>query len=131
MTTALLISRKRKLELHKLSLVNPVTYLPKYKVYRNIFNSTLRASKAHYFDAKFRQYSKNPKKTWDVLNELTSNIPKNKSAKIPNITTTNNTISDPTEIANKFNVFFSRAGKHISDNIPPHFSIPRILCSNN
>ncbi len=80
---------------------------------------TLRASKVHYFDTKFCQYAKNPKKTWDVLNELTSNIPKNKSARIPNITTPNNTISDPTEIANEFNVFFSRAGKNISDNVPP------------
>ncbi len=36
MTNGLLISRKRKMELHKLALVNPTDYEPKYIQYRNI-----------------------------------------------------------------------------------------------
>ena len=119
MTSALLVSRRRKLDLHKLSIVNPAIYLAPYKTYRNIFNSTLRASKIHYYDSKFRQYAKNPKKTWDTLNELTSKTPKNRSAKITSIITPDKTITDPTDIANEFNEFFTKAGKQISNSVPP------------
>jgi hypothetical protein len=45
MTTGLLISRARKLELHKKSLIDPARYSNQYRVYRNIFNSLIRTSK--------------------------------------------------------------------------------------
>jgi hypothetical protein len=119
MTNGLLISRKHKLELHKLALINPSEHLKLYRQYRNIFNSLLRASKSSYYDAKFSQYAKNPKKTWDLLNELTSNSHNAKSLKIPSLITPTETISDPTAIAEEFNSFFSQAGKNISDSVPP------------
>jgi hypothetical protein len=117
MTNGLLVSRRRKIELYKLSLTNPADYLTKYKQYRNLFNKILRASKSLYYDAKFTQYAKNPKKTWETLNELTSSS-KNKSTKIPSLITPNETITEPTAIAEEFNSFFSQAGQQISDSVP-------------
>jgi hypothetical protein len=62
MTKGLLVSRKRKLELQKLSILDPASYFNTFKQYRNLFNSTLRASKNLYYDTKFSLYAKNPKK---------------------------------------------------------------------
>jgi hypothetical protein len=45
MTPGLLTSCITKLKLHKLALTNPALYLNKYRVYRNLFQATLRASK--------------------------------------------------------------------------------------
>ncbi len=72
MTPGLLISRRRKIELHRLSLIDPANFSNKFKLYRNIFNATLRASKKLTYNMKFAQFAKNPKKTWELLNELTS-----------------------------------------------------------
>jgi hypothetical protein len=66
MTPGLLISRKHKLELYKKSLVEPNNYLLSYRQYRNIFNSTVRASKRLFYDTKFAQNSKNPKKNMGI-----------------------------------------------------------------
>jgi potassium voltage-gated channel Eag-related subfamily H protein 8 len=112
------------MELHKLALINPTDYLPLYRQYRNIFNSLLRASKSMYYDTKFSQYARDPKKTWDLLNELTSNSRHTKSPNIPILTTPTSTISDPTAIAEEFNSFFSQAGKNISDSVPPTSTTP-------
>ncbi len=73
MTSGLLISHRRNLELHKLSLLKPETYLNSFIQYINVFNSVLCASKTYYYNAKFTLHAKNPKKTWDIRNELTPN----------------------------------------------------------
>jgi hypothetical protein len=70
MTADLLISRRHKLELHKKSLIDPQTFLETYRIYRNTFNSIVRASKRLHYDAKFAQYAKHPKKIWGLLNEI-------------------------------------------------------------
>ncbi len=67
MTPGLLISRRRKLELHKQSLIDPVQFANLFKTYRNLFNSTLRASKKLTYDRKFAQFAKNPKKNLGTL----------------------------------------------------------------
>jgi hypothetical protein len=53
MTSGLLTSRRRKLELQKKSLLNPTVYLESYKLYRNVYNSLVRASKKMYIDDNF------------------------------------------------------------------------------
>ena len=124
MTPGLLISRNRKLELHKNALVNPHNFSHLYKQYRNIFNSTLRASKKLHYDYKFNQTSKDPKKTWELLNEITGNKPKNKNSPIPLINSNGRILTSPSEIAGEFNAFFVRAGQNISDNVPPSSRTP-------
>jgi hypothetical protein len=67
MTKGLLISRKNKMALHKKALLNPNMYMPNYRNYRNMYNTLVRASKKLYIDENFKQYQKDPKKTWDFL----------------------------------------------------------------
>ena len=63
LTKGLLISRKNKLELHKLSIVSPSDInLKKYKRYRNIYASLLRKSKQMYYEKTLKANKKNPKK---------------------------------------------------------------------
>ncbi len=134
MTQGLLTSRRRKLELHKQSIINPAVYLKQYQSYRNIFNSLVRLSKKLFYDSSFKKFSNNPKKTWDLLNELTSNTNKNRTINIPKLVTENSTLTSPTEIANEFNRFFTEAGQKISDNVavtstPPESYLPEDISS--
>jgi hypothetical protein len=71
MTPGLITSRNNKNNLHKLSLSDPNLYLVKYKRYRNVYNTLLRASKKLHYERKFEIYAKKQQKTWKLLNELT------------------------------------------------------------
>jgi hypothetical protein len=118
MTKGLLISRDNKEKLHKHAINNPVSEnLNKYKSYRNIYNSLIRASKKLYFTSSLKNNEKKPRKTWDTLREIIGN---NKSTnKIESITTNNTTLTDPTHIAEEFNSFFTNIGQSISSTINP------------
>jgi hypothetical protein len=118
MTPGLLISRLHKIELHKKSIVDPTSYLERYRQYRNVFNSVVRASKKIYYDAKFLLHAKNPKKIWSLLNEITSNKTNKNNVSIPYIEVEGSTIDSPPDIANEFNAFFVKAGQNISDRVP-------------
>ena len=73
MTMGLLISRTNKLKLHKVALTDNVPYnWQQYRTYRNIFNKTVKLSKKLHYQTNIERNSKNPKKTWDILRELTS-----------------------------------------------------------
>ena len=84
MSEGLLLSRTTKLNLHKQCLVNPNPIsINMYKQYRNVYNSTLRAAKKLHIQALLRQNQNDPKKTWQILNELTGRSAK--SVKIEKI----------------------------------------------
>jgi potassium voltage-gated channel Eag-related subfamily H protein 8 len=124
MTAGLLISRAHKLELHKKSLIDPAQFSNRYKEYRNIFNSLIRASKKLHYDAKFSLHANNPKKIWNLLNEISGVKKVCNGTNIPYIEVNGNTINSPQDIANEFNSFFVTAGKNISDNVPPSSRTP-------
>ena len=118
MTSGLLTSRRNKIRLHKIALTNNNSNSwTTYRTYRNIFNKTLRASKKLYYELKLSENSRNPKKTWDILRELTNS--KNSKTMTDKIVVNNATITDETEMANEFNKFFTQAGKNISNSIDP------------
>jgi len=72
MTPGLLISRISKNNLHKNSLLNPTPEnINRFRVYRNLYNTLMRKSKAKYFEENLLANVKNPKKTWDLLKEAT------------------------------------------------------------
>jgi hypothetical protein len=130
MTTGLLISRQQKLKLQKLALTKPcTTNTEKYTDYRNIYNKLLRLSKKMYFEKGLAENEKNPKKTWDILKEAT-NICNDKS-KIEKITVNNNSITDPKQIANEFNNFFSKIGIQISESVTPTIIQPEDYLTQN
>ena len=118
MTTGLLTSRTTKIRLHKLALANNThDNWTKYRTYRNIFNKTVRASKKFHFVSKLNSYSRNPKKTWDILSKLTTG--KSTAAQIDKISIDNKVITDPLSMANEFNKFFSEVGRKIHDSVEP------------
>jgi len=118
MTQGLLISRATKINLHKIAVKDRSQHANEnYKKFRNIYNTTLRASKKMYFDKNFELNRKNPKRTWDLLKEAT-NLTKSND-KIHKLQLNNQIITEPKQIANAFNNFFVRVGADISESIIP------------
>ena len=118
MTAGLLISRITKNKLHKKSLVDPSPVnITKYKNYRNIFNTLVRKSKIQFYEESLNANVKNPKKTWEILKEVT--IGKKQNKKIEKLVVGGKEISDPQLIAEEFNSFFTDIGKTISESVRP------------
>ena len=88
-----------------------------YRAYRNIFNKTVKLSKKFHYQSNTEQNIKNPKKTWDILRELTTG--KKDQTPIEKIKIDGKFITDPTQIANEFNSFFTRVGRNIADGVEP------------
>ena len=129
MTTGLLISRSTKLKLHKVALTDnaPFNWI-QYRTYRNIFNKTVKLSKKIHYQNNIERNAKNPKKTWDILRELTTG----KKAKVPidKIKIDGKIITDPTSIAENFNNFFTRVGRDIADAVEPTSGSPTDYLTN-
>ena len=118
MTNGLLTSRLTKIKLHKNSIALPSPdNVNLYKSYRNIFNKVARASKKLYFTSSLGKARNDPKKTWDILREAMNT--KSTSAKITKIKQNNETLTDPLDIANAFNNFFSNIGTEIAESVCP------------
>jgi hypothetical protein len=82
MTPGLLISRTTKNNLHKLSLIDPsLVNIAKFKTYRNLYNTLVRKSKNSYFEENLNANVKNPKKSWELLKEVTIGTKQNKKFK--------------------------------------------------
>jgi len=123
MTLGILTSRREKIRLHKKSLAFPSQdNLLAYRKYRNVFARILKASKKLYYATEFNKARKNPKKTWELINQAINNtvtVPK-----IDNITVNGHSTNNKSDIANAFNDFFADVGKNISDSVPPSQKVP-------
>ena len=118
MTMGLLISRTNKLKLHKVALTDNVPFnWQQYRTYRNIFNKTVKLSKKLHYQTNIERNSKNPKKTWDILRELTSG--RKEQTPINKLKVGNKTLTDPTSISNEFNSFFTSVGRGIANGVEP------------
>ena len=116
MTLGLLISRKTKNQLHKLSISEPSAFnTQKYKQYKTLYFRTLRGAKKLYFTNKLKENAKNPKKIWQTLNEILGKTKKCESPSEININDVPET--DPTKIADHFNTFFTSVGKKIANDV--------------
>jgi hypothetical protein len=89
-----------------------------------MYNSLIRASKKLHYDSKFAQFAKNPKKIWNLLNEITGNKKNCSGTNIPYINDNGTNISSPPDIANTFISFFVKAGQNISESVPPSTRTP-------
>ena len=118
MTKGIQRSLKNKNKLYKKSIKRPTPDNKlKYKQYRNKLHHLIRISKKRHYIEKFEQTQGNVKKTWSLINEVMN---KNKSNKnFPNTFTYNeNEITDPYEIANKFNEYFANVGPKLAGKVP-------------
>ena len=118
MTTGLLISRSNKLKLLKIALSDNVPYnWSQYRNYRNLFNKIVRASKKLHYLKNLELSAKNPKKTWDILKELTSG--KSEQVQIDKIKVDGKIITDQSAMADEFNDFFTKVGCSIANSVEP------------
>jgi hypothetical protein len=118
MTHELLEARATKLYLHKIAIKNKTQYdLDRYREYRNYYNTLIRQTKQKYYLDNLNRNIKNPKRSWELLKEAT-NLNKSK-AKIDRIDKDGQILTEPLDIANEFNDFFTSVGVKIAESIEP------------
>jgi signal recognition particle subunit SEC65 len=116
MMNGLLVSRRNKVRLLKLYLLDRSNLNKQnYNNYRNLYNKLVRASKKLHISTKLYKNAKNPKKVWEILNEINEN--KKGDSKIDKISANNEEITDPKLMAEEFNKFFTSIGTRISESI--------------
>ena len=96
----------------------------RYKEYRNLLSTLLKRSKTNYYNLYFDINWNNLKNTWKKIKSILSIKPN--PSDIPKILNTNDsTITNPVEIANVFNNYFSCIASQTKVNIKyshKHFS---------
>jgi hypothetical protein len=116
MTKGLLKSRDTKKCLHNAAVSDPsVVNIERYKSFKSIYQRVIRAAKCQYFVSKLEQNAANPKKTWQTLNEILGKA--KKSDTVENLCVGGVNVSDPRDIANHFNEFFTSVGQTISESV--------------
>ena len=125
MTRGLLQSRKHKDKLGLRKLRNPTEYnIKNFKIFISIYNKTIRAAKKNYYENKFKEVSKDIKRTWDITREALGT--RKIKVGIPNYFKVDaQNIVGPQNIANGFNMFFSSIANELANNITAttkHFS---------
>ena len=89
----------------------------KFNEASRIYKAAVRVAKKEYYSCKFNEYSKDMKKTWEIVNTL---VRKNKkSHSIPNLfQDENKNYSTFLDIAEGFNSFFVDVGPRLANEIP-------------
>lgn len=117
-TSGMLVSIKRKNRLYKRYLKSPTqTTKETYTTYRNKLNHILRVAKRNYYAFSFNCTKHGSKKTWDNINTLLNRGKKVFNYPV-NFTDNGVSISNPLDIANAFNTFFTNLGPDLAKNIP-------------
>ena len=122
MTNELLLMVNRKNELYvdwKRSAKHSENYNGKkvnFKAYEKIVDNEIVQAKKIYYSNVFHMYKSSMKKTWQIINETLSR--KKVDNMLPDTFIKNgNELSDPKEIANAFNEYFSKIGSNLASNI--------------
>jgi hypothetical protein len=124
MTQGLVVSRRTKINLLKMQLNHPNQQnIDNYKKYRNLYNKLIRIRKRDHFNEKLQKSQKNPKKTWELLCELTGGK-NSKSSKISKVCSVGSVITGDRNVANEFNRFFCNIGEQIANSVENMDSTP-------
>lgn len=87
---------------------------------RNKVTVDIAKTKQKYYYGAFKKCDKNPKKTWALINSLSKN--KNQSHYIPiRLESDSGTITDPQQICECFNSYFTTIGIKLSEQIPSNY----------
>ena len=89
----------------------------KYKTFWNRLNTLIKTTKVAYYNEKFTNAKSNIKQTWNVINNLLNRKCKSKSN--TSFTCDGQSVDQPIDIANAFNVFFTEIGPSLDGKIPP------------
>jgi hypothetical protein len=129
MTEELLEARRLKQNCHKIALKSKSAEDKNmYIQHRNIYNTMLRQCKQKYYNDNLIKNKHNVKRSWQLLKEA-ANLNKNTS-KVDKINKNGNILTDPTEIAEEFNEFFTDIGIKISESVRPTNAKPEDYMPN-
>jgi Reverse transcriptase (RNA-dependent DNA polymerase) len=118
MTKGLMTSRRTKIGLLRVSITNPSDEnKQRYKLYRNLYNKLVRLAKKNHINDRLENSKKNPKKTWEILSELTGRSKSNLG--VQSICSEGREYTDSLTKANIFNKFFCGVGEQISNSVEP------------
>jgi hypothetical protein len=130
MTNELLEARAIKVKLHKKYIsTRSDDDKARYIQHRNAYNSLLRTSKQKYYTDNLNKNTHNPKRTWQLLKEA-ANLNKNNSKIDKIMNKDGRLLSDPFEIANEFNDFFTEIGVKISESVKETVARPEDYMPN-
>ena len=97
---------------------NSATAWQRYKQARNEVNNAIKSAKKQYFTHNLEVNKLNPRKTWKLIDDLTSR----KNGRVRNISeikVNNESISSAVEMAEVFNDFFATIGSYLASEIQP------------
>ena len=84
--------------------------------YTKIIKRNIRTAKAQYYARTFHRYLKDPKKTWETINDHL-NRHSNKIKQIEYLNTPTSKIENPASISNTLNNYFVNIGKNLTATI--------------
>ena len=87
-----------------------------YKQYRNELRRSFKRAKQNYFQSQISKAGKDHRKIWQVLREAMG-VEKSESD-IDHLIINGNKVSDPKQMSNAFNSFFTNLGTSLLDQIP-------------
>ena len=135
-TLGILKSLKKRSDLHSRYLrakdhERKQLLFDRFKVYRNMLVTLIRKSKQNHFSKYFSDNEKNLRKTWKGINDIIQI--KNKTGSTPTcIIDKDISITDPFQIANTFNSYFSSIAETLQKKIhSSHIHFTRYLKNPN
>ena len=82
---------------------------------RNKVNKIVREAKNKYYLDSFKNFKNNTKKKWDLIHELAGSTSKKNA--VSELKVDNMIYSDPSEIADQFNIFFNRIATDLDSQL--------------
>ena len=110
----LIKQRERLFLIYKQNMVEESVY----RNFRNSVNNKLKQSKKLYYQRAFHGVKSDVKKTWKILNRVLKPTNSRTKSEIKKIVVDNVTYTEPEEIANLFNDFFSTIGENLNNSMP-------------
>ncbi len=96
-----------------------------YRQARNQTNNAIKKAKRVYFTENLESNRCNMKKTWKLINDLSSRN-SCKAKKISEVIVEEQSITSPTEMSEAFNNYFASVGKNLADEIPSSENEPEV-----
>ena len=91
----------------------------KYKTYRNTIVTLLRNSRIQHYQKYFQEKKQNIKIIWNGINEIIHSKRNTARTSPTSITINNRDVSNPIEMANEFNNFFTTISRKLKSKIRP------------
>ena len=119
-TKGILISRKEKFRLSAISAKTPTLFnINKFKIFRNLYHKIVREAKRTFFETELLNCTSNATKSWNLICQALKKKPKKSSENVTFLKVNNIDVTDPSDMANHLNEFFTTAPSIIVNEIPP------------